>query len=88
MIICDFCLQFKEGDKCGLGLRIPKTMSCAEFDPGMEKFCSDPNDFTNEGQIVQMASFFGIRGREMKKVRAMAAQAETRLRTVLTTDPS
>ena len=83
MIICDFCLQFQGADKCGVGLRIPKKMSCGEFDPGIEKFCSDPNDFTNEGQIVQMASFFGIKGREMKRVRAMAAKAETRLHTAL-----
>jgi hypothetical protein len=54
-------------------------MSCPEFDPGIEKFCSNPSDFTNAGQIVQMASFFGIKGREMKKVRAMATLAETRL---------
>jgi hypothetical protein len=81
MIICDFCIQFQEGDKCGFGLRIPKKMSCPEFDPGIERFCSDASDFTNAGQIVQMASFFEIKGREMKKVRAMAALAETRLHT-------
>jgi hypothetical protein len=79
MIICEFCAHFQEGDKCEFGLRIPKNMSCPEFDPGIERFCSNPSDFTNAGQIVQMASFFGIKGREMKKVRAMAALAETRL---------
>jgi len=81
MIICDFCVHFQEGDKCGFGLRIPKKMSCPEFDPGIERFYSNPSDFTNAGQIVQMASFFGIKGREMKKVRAMATLAETRLHT-------
>ena len=79
MIICEFCIQFQEGEKCGFGLRIPKKMSCPEFDPGIEKFCSNPSDFTNAGQIVEMASFFGIKGREMKKVRSMATLEETRL---------
>ena len=81
MIICEFCAHFQDGDKCGLGLRIPKNMSCLEFDPGIERFCSNPSDFTSAGQIVQMASFFGIKGREMKKVRAMATLEETRLNT-------
>ncbi len=88
MIICEFCRQFQGADKCGFGLRIPKKMSCGEFDPGIEKFCSDPNDFTNAGQIVQMASFFGIKGREMKRVRAMAALAETGIQTARTSGSS
>ena len=77
MIICEFCLQ-QVGGQCKFGLRIPKSMSCREFDPGVERFCSNPSDFTNAGQLVQMASFFGIKGREMKKVRAMATLVETR----------
>ena len=51
-------------------------MGCREFDPGIEKFCSNPNDFKSPGQIAQMAGFFGMKGIELKKVKLMAAQAE------------
>ena len=50
-------------------------MGCREFDPGIDKFCSNPNDFVNPGQIIQMATFFGIKGTELKKVKIIAAQA-------------
>jgi len=51
-------------------------MGCREFDPGIEKFCSDPNDFVSPGQIIQMATFFGIKGTELKKVKLIAAREE------------
>lgn len=51
-------------------------MGCRGFDPSMERFCSDPKDFVSADQIVQMATFFGIKGRELKKVNLMAAQEE------------
>ncbi len=76
MIICEFCLKFQESGHCALGLNIPKTMSCREFVPGMEKFCSDPSDFVSVSQIIQMATFFGIKGTEMKKVKLIAADEE------------
>lgn len=76
MIICEFCLQFQKDGTCGYGLNIPKRMGCREFDPGIEKFCSNPNDFVSPGQILQMAGFFGLKGIELKKVKLMAAQAE------------
>jgi len=76
MIICEFCLQYQEDNQCRLGLSIRKNMGCREFDPGIEKFCSRPGDFTNSGQIIQMANYFGIKGMELKKVKLMAAQEE------------
>lgn len=76
MIICEFCLQFQKDGTCGFGLNIPKRMGCREFDPGIEKFCSNPNDFVSPSQITQMAGFFGMKGIELKKVKLMAAQAE------------
>jgi len=76
MIICDFCLQYKPDGECGLGLKIPKGMSCREFGPGIEKFCSDPNDYVDPRQIIQMATFFGMKGTELKKIRLMAAKEE------------
>jgi hypothetical protein len=60
-----------------LGLKIPKAMSCREFGPGIEKFCSDPKDFVSPSQIVQMATFFGFRKTELKKVRSMAESEES-----------
>lgn len=51
-------------------------MSCREFRPELEKFCSDPKDFVDHAQIVQMATYFGMKGSELKKVKLMAAQEE------------
>lgn len=75
MTICEFCLQFRNG-QCAFGLNLPKGMGCREFDPGMEKFCSEPKDFKNAIQIIQMATFFGIKGTELKKVKLIAKREE------------
>ena len=77
MIICEFCLQYSTNGECAFGLNLPKGMGCREFDPGIEKFCSDPNDFVSLSQIIQMATFFGIKGTELKKVKLIAAREET-----------
>jgi hypothetical protein len=53
-------------------------MRCSEFDPGIDKFCSRPGDFRDADQIVGMAAHFGINGRELKKVQAIAEIEETR----------
>ena len=76
MAICDFCLNFTKDGACTIGLDIRTGMTCREFRPGMEKFCSNPKDFVNPNQIVQMATYFGIGRTELKKVRLMAARAE------------
>ena len=76
MIICEFCLQYRQGGECGFGLRIPKGMRCPEFDPGVEKFCANPLDFNGASQIVQMATFFGLKGMELKKIKQIAAREE------------
>lgn len=77
MIVCEFCTQYQQDGKCRLGLNIPKSMGCREFDPSMERFCSNPKDFVSTAQIVRMATFFGIKGRELKKVNLMAAREES-----------
>jgi hypothetical protein len=51
-------------------------MGCREFEPSFEKFCSDPKDFVGPAQIVQMATFFGMKGRELKRVNLMVARVE------------
>lgn len=76
MSICEFCRQYLPDGKCRLGLKLPSRMACREFDPGIEKFCSDPADFTGAQQIIQMASYFGMKGNELKKVKTLAAQEE------------
>jgi hypothetical protein len=77
MIVCEFCTQYRPDSSCGLGLNIAKGMRCGEFEPGMEKFCADSKDFVNSRQIAEMATFFGIKGPELKKVRLMAAREES-----------
>lgn len=77
MIVCEFCSHYQPDGKCRLELNIPKGMSCHGFGPGIEKFCSDPKDFVSPNQIVQMATFFGMKGMELKKVKLMAAREES-----------
>jgi hypothetical protein len=80
MIICEFCVQYTVNGECNYGLRIPKRMGCREFDPSIDKFCADPQDFVSPNQIIQMATFFGIKGTELKKVKAIATrESDTRL---------
>lgn len=76
MLLCELCLRHRPDGKCELGLNLPKSMGCREFSPGIEKFCSNPKDFVNSGQIVQMAAYFGLKGMELKKVTRMAAQED------------
>jgi hypothetical protein len=52
-------------------------MSCREFSPGIEKFCSDPKDFVDPSQIIQMATFFGLQKMELRKVKQMAVRQES-----------
>jgi hypothetical protein len=78
MIVCEFCRHYTQGGECGLGLNLPKAMSCREFKPGIEKFCSDPKDFVSENQIVQMSTFFGFQRTELKKIKVMAASEAKR----------
>jgi hypothetical protein len=73
MTVCEFCRHYTLGGECGVGLNLPKTMSCRDFKPGIEKFCADPKDFVSENQIVQMSTFFGFHRTELKKIKAMAA---------------
>jgi hypothetical protein len=78
MAICEFCLNYTSEATCTIGLDVRKGMTCREFQPGMEKFCSDPNDFVSPNQIVQMATYFGMGRTELKKVRLMATREGNR----------
>ena len=76
MIICDLCSHYAPNNECTLDLRLPKGMSCPDFGPTLEKFCADPKDFVGERQISEMATYFGMKGSELKKVRLMASREE------------
>jgi hypothetical protein len=75
--ICEFCTEFKVDKTCRLGLRLPKSMTCREFAPTITGFCSNASDFVNPRQIVEMATYFGIKGPELRKVKLMASQEES-----------
>ena len=77
MIVCEFCQHYRQDAKCMLGLKIPKGMSCREFAPSIENFCSKPSDFVSPSQIIQMATYFGFKKAELKKIKLMAEAAET-----------
>jgi hypothetical protein len=47
-------------------------MRCVDFTPGIERFCSTPTDYTGREQLKQMASFFGIKGKELERVLTMS----------------
>ena len=70
-------MQFETAGTCRLGLQLPKSMTCREFGPTLEKFCSDAKDFVDPKQIMQMAVYFGIKGPELKKVKLMAAREQS-----------
>jgi hypothetical protein len=70
-------VRYEPGGKCALGLSIPKRMGCREFQPGVEKFCSNPNDYVSPQQIVEMSTYFGIKGIELKKIKLMIAREES-----------
>jgi uncharacterized protein (UPF0335 family) len=75
MTVCEFCEHFERGE-CHLGLKLPKKMACGEFLPNIEQFCSEPKDFVNTNQIVEMARFFGFQKMELKKITLMATKEE------------
>ncbi len=77
MTLCEFCALQQADGVCSKGHTTPKKMRCVDFTPGIERFCSTPGDYTGQEQLRQMASFFGIRGKELKRVLALS---ETRTR--------
>jgi hypothetical protein len=76
MILCDLCVHYRQGSLCALELKIPKTMSCRDFCPSIQTFCANPKDFVDARQVTDMATFFGLKGTELKKVKLMAASTE------------
>lgn len=68
MTLCEFCVLQQSNGSCRNGLSIPKKMRCVDFAPGIEKFCATPADYVGQEQLKQMALFFGLAGKELKRV--------------------
>lgn len=75
MTLCELCVLQQSDGSCYNGHKTPKKMRCVDFAPGIERFCATPEDRTKQEQIKQMALFFGIAGRELKRVMAMSEDA-------------
>ena len=71
MILCEFCLLQQPDNQCSKGNAIPKKMRCIDFTPGIERFCATPRDYTGRSQLNQMALYFGLKGKELKRVLAL-----------------
>lgn len=71
-------LQQADG-QCSNGHKTPKKMRCLDFTPGIERFCSKPADYNGQEQLKEMALYFGLAGKELKRVIAMSeSQRENR----------
>ena len=77
MTLCEFCVLQQPDARCSRGHRIPKKMKCVDFTPGIERFFSTPGDYTGREQLKQMASFFGLTGKELKRVLALSETRTT-----------
>jgi hypothetical protein len=73
--LCEFCSEYDSDGTCRLGRLAPRGFGCRDYAPEMASFFSNPLDFTGVAQVIQMATFFGFRGSEMKKVKFMAVRA-------------
>lgn len=71
MILCELCKLQSVNTGCTLGKNIPKKMRCDDFTPSVEHFCATPADYARKDQVYQMALFFGLKGKELKRVQMM-----------------
>jgi hypothetical protein len=74
MKLCELCVHQEADKRCSVGRAVPQKMRCVEFKPGIERFCATPEDYTGPAQIRQMAIFFGLAGKELQRVLALAKQ--------------
>jgi hypothetical protein len=75
MTLCELCVLQQKDGHCSNGHKTPPKMRCVDFSPGIERFCATPADHVRHEQIKQMALFFGITGRELKRVMEMSEAA-------------
>ena len=75
MILCELCTLRQTDGRCSNGLKTPSKMRCVDFSPGIEQFCATQADQAKVEQIRQMALFFGLAGKELRRVLAMGEAA-------------
>ena len=71
MTLCELCTLQAADKSCMNGLSLPTKMRCSDFTPGIERFCATPADYARKDQVYQMALFFGLKGKELKRVQTM-----------------
>ena len=76
MKLCDFCRLQQGAGVCAAGHSIPQKMKCVGFTPGLERFCANDTDYTGRDQLKQMAEYFGLTGKELKRVLALSENAD------------
>jgi len=72
MTLCELCVLQQLDGICSNGLKTPSKMRCVDFAPGIDRFCASPADYVRQDRIKQMAVFFGLAGKELKRVIAMS----------------
>ncbi len=78
MTLCEFCVLQQADGLCSKGHRTPVKMRCVDFAPGIERFCDTPADYAGHEQLKQMALYFGLAGKELKRVLALSEAAGER----------
>lgn len=76
MTLCELCVLQQSDGRCSNGHKTPPKMRCVDFTPGIERFCATPEDYVKREQIKQMAVFFGLAGKELRRVLAMSEAAK------------
>lgn len=71
MILCELCTLQTTEKNCSRGHNTPTKMRCVDFTPGLERFFANAADYTGKAQITQMASYFGLKGKELKRVQQL-----------------
>lgn len=71
MTLCEFCVLKQSDGKCAVARNTPKKMRCIDFKPGIERFCATQADYKGPEQLRQMAVYFGLAGKELKRVMAL-----------------
>ena len=75
MTLCELCRLQQTDGRCSNGHKTPPKMRCVDFSPGIERFCATPADYVRQEQIRQMAVYFGLTGKELKRVQEMSEAA-------------
>ena len=78
MKLCELCIHQQATGNCAVSRPVPLKMRCTDFTPGIERFCATPADYTGREQLKQMAVFFGLTGKELRRVLTLGARVVQR----------